>query len=160
MKLLLILLLTCLTIQAQSIKEGKEITTWTPVGFAADVRNRADGTPLDVRVEGNGRAELSFANVQRSEETFKGWVRAVFPSSTINLEGKWNEARFYVICDCRKNSIQALTGIAYGINGNIRAEKTKITMSTEPGSLGRDMLEFFCERGGPPATVAPKLKTK
>lgn len=161
MKTLLLILALAVGVSAQNINEGKALTKWTPVGFAADIRNHVSGSVIDpdVQVEGDGGTEMSFANVQRSDDTFKGWVRFILPSSAIVLEGKWREARFYVICDCRKNSVQALSGIAYGVDGSIRAEKTKINMGTEPGSLGREMFEFFCERGGP-AVIAPTLKPK
>lgn len=162
MKPLLLILLLAVTVSAQSTKEGKQITNWTPVGVSPNISTRAAGAPdLDPRmsVEGTGKAEMSFANVKRSGDTFKGWVRFVFPSSAIVLQGKWNEVRFYVVCDCRKNEIKTLSGIAYGLDGTVRAEETKQVLDTVPGSIGRELFEFFCERGGPPL-IAPTLKPK
>lgn len=151
MKALLLIPLLAVSVSAQKIKEGQAITNWTPVGV---------GVAVDALVEGDKQMEMSFANVRRSEDKFRGWVRFVFPSSAIVLEGRWNEARFYVECDCRKNSLQVLSGIAYGVDGSIRAEQKKIAFSTtEPGTMGRQMFEFFCERGGPPS-IAPTLKPK
>ncbi len=149
MKTLLPILALTITASAQSIKEGKAITDWTPVSV---------GESADSHVQGDGRMVMSFANVQRSDETFKGWMRFVLPSSSIALEGNWKEIRFYVECDCRRNTVQALAGIAYGIDGSIRAEKSKTTMEhTAKGSMGRELFEFFCERGGKPVS-APTLK--
>lgn len=148
MKPLILILLLAFTVSAQKIQEGKSITNWVPVSA---------GVSKDPRVQGNIRAELSFANVQRSDNAFKGWARFVFPNG-VALEGNWKEARFYVVCDCRKNVIKALTGIAFGVDGTIRAEESKRIMEhTTPGSIGREMFQFFCERGGP-ATTAPTLK--
>lgn len=162
MKTLLLILALTVGVSAQNIKEGKAITDWTPVSVAADISKRVDGTALDkdVSIEGSGRTEMSFAKVQRSENTFRGWMRFLLPSSAIVFRGKWNEIRVYVVCDCRKNEIKALKGIVYGVDGTIHAEENKqILEHTKPGSIGRDLFEFFCERGGP-ATVAPKLKAK
>lgn len=158
----LVCLIACaITVSAQSVREGKAITNWTPIGWAADASKRADGAKQEARIEGDGRMEMSFANVQRSGDTFKGWMRFVFPSSVLVLEGNWNEIRFYVVCDCRKDNIKALTGIAYGSNGAIRAEESKqILEHTVPGSMGRQLFEFFCERGGPTSMTPPKLKPK
>lgn len=160
MKTLFLILLFAVAVSAQNPKEGKQITDWTPVGIAPNISKRATGAPeLDPRmsVEGAGKAEMSFANIKRSGDTFKGWVRFVFPSSTIVWQGKWNEVRFYVVCDCRKNDFKALAGIVYGLDGTIRADKMGEKLDTVPGSIGRELFEFFCERGGPP-TKAPTLK--
>lgn len=162
MKAVLLILALAVTVSAQSIKEGKSITQWTTVGVAPDITKRAEGAkPLEGgQIEGSGTMEMSFANVRRSGDTFKGWMRFVFPSSAIVVEGKWNEVRFYVNCDCVKNNIKTLTGIAYGLDGSIRAEKTDQTLEhTVRGSIGRELFEFFCERGGPPSTV-PTLRPK
>lgn len=151
MKALLLILVLAVGCHAQKVKEGKAITEWVPV---------SPGVSSDTRIEGDGKMLMSFAHIKRSDDTFKGWVRFVFPSSAIVIEGKWNEARFYISCDCRKNEIKALSGIAYGLDGSIRSTEDKqILEPTAPGSIGRELFEFFCERGGPPS-VAPTLKPK
>lgn len=160
-KALLLLLALAAPVYGQSINEGKNITKWTPVSVAPDVTQRVDKETSDnkMRIEGSGRMEMSFANVQRSGDTFKGWVRFIFPSSAIVSEGRWNEVRFYVNCDCRKNIIKALKAIAYGVDGRIRVDEGKQVLAhAVPGSIGHQLFEYFCERGGGAPTGPPTLK--
>jgi hypothetical protein len=148
MKPLLLILALAFTIQAQSAKEGKRITKWTPVDQGADERVKSYFAPETVR---------------RADDVIKVWVKFEFPygSGFLPQNTDFGMVRAYVTLDCAQSRISLPTAITYDRNGKFVAEKERINEAVDwekPNTMGHAIFEYFCERPAPPPTKAPTLK--
>jgi len=146
MKTILLILALAVGVSAQSIKEGKQITTWTFV---------SEGPLI--------KSYISPDSIKRGDDIIKVWMRFELPKGSRDLYANtpidFGETRVYGMLNCKASKMQSKTMLVYDRAGNFYLGKENAGGWAEerPDSIGHSVFVYFCERGEK-ATEAPTLK--
>lgn len=151
MRELLLIFALAVGLQAQSIKDGKELTRWKPL--------------IESQIEGiTFKAYFAPETIRRGETYTKVWMRADFPNGGGFLFPNWHgpeigSFRGSLTLGCTNKTLGGGSIILYGMKDNILLEKNiKEALMESPESLGQILLDTFCEREAAPLKVPPKLR--
>jgi hypothetical protein len=151
MKTILLIFVLALTAQAQSVKEGKAITDWTPLTEDVDTRSN---TPYKV----------FYSSIRRGDDYTKTWLRADFPQGSRAVFPSWRgpeigSIRLWIKLRCFQHSGNAETVIVYDMSGKMVAADTIGEEATEnKNTLGQFIMDAFCEREPQILSGPPRLK--
>lgn len=154
------------SVQAQaqsSVATGKQITDWT---FMAD----APGEWIDAKNETHAldapvKFYYALDTVARADDIVKLWAKWDYARGMGSLVQEYNfpqdfySMRVYLVLDCRRSEMGAITMLLYDKAGKmVRSGTTDEQPKEIAGTLGSGLLEYFCERPTGKPTQAPTLK--